>query len=105
MGDAELRIRACRAQKPLGLIVAAAGLLPALVLAQSSSASYQIPRQSIDAGGGRTTSATYSLHGTLGQADAGAPMTSMSYQLRGGFHKATPGTEPIVLFRDGFEQR
>jgi len=72
--------------------------------AQSSSASYQIPRQSIDGGAGRATSATYSLSGTIGQPDAGSTMTSASYTLRGGFHLAAPAAPlPDPLFSDGFE--
>ena len=79
-------------------------LAPALALAQSASASYQIPRQSIDGGAGRATSAAYTLHGTIGQPDAGAIKTSASYTLRGGFHRAAPAAPlPDPLFSDGFE--
>jgi hypothetical protein len=79
-------------------------LAPALALAQSGSASYQIPRQSIDGGAGRATSAAYRLHGTIAQLDAGATMTSASYTLRGGFHRAAPAAPlPDPLFSDGFE--
>jgi hypothetical protein len=79
-------------------------LAPALALAQSGSASYQIPRQSIDGGAGRATSAAYTLHGTIAQPDAGATMTSASYTLRGGFHRAAPAAPlPDPLFSDGFE--
>lgn len=72
--------------------------------AQSSSASYEIPRQSIDGGGGRTSSASHTLHGTIGQPEAGAVASSASYSLRGAFHRAGP-TPPGVdtLFRNGFE--
>lgn len=70
------------------------------VRAQSSSASFQVPRQSIDAGAGRTSSPTYTLHGTLGQPEAAGAATSASYVLRGGFHVATPVDS---IFRNGFE--
>jgi hypothetical protein len=84
----------------LGAVVS----LPGPALAQASSASYQIPRQSIDAGAGRATSAAYTLHGTIGQPEAGATMTSASYTLRGGFHLAAPAAPlPDPLFSDGFE--
>lgn len=75
--------------------------IPTLVLAQAASPSYQIPRQSIDGGAARATSASYTVHGTIGQPDAGAPMTSASYTLRGGFHVAA--ALPDLLFSDGFE--
>jgi hypothetical protein len=75
--------------------------LPLGVHAQSASTTYQVPRQSIDAGAGRASSATYNLNGTIGQPDAGAPMTSPSYQVRGGFHVAAP--LPDRVFGDGFE--
>lgn len=83
---------------------ALAALAPAVTVAQSSSASYQIPRQSIDGGGGRATSTSYTLLGTIGQSDAGPTMTSASYTLRGGFHLAAAAAPlPDPLFSDGFE--
>jgi hypothetical protein len=82
-------------------LVLAAAVLSGAVLAQSSSATYQVPRQSIDGGAGRATSPSYTLNSTIGQPDAGVPMTSASYQLRGGFHVAAP--LPPRIFGDGFE--
>jgi hypothetical protein len=77
---------------------------PGVSLAQSSSASYQIPRQTIDGGAQRSTSASYTLDATIGQPDAGAAMSSASYELRGGFHRAAAtGPLPDPLFSDGFE--
>ena len=82
----------------------AAALLPAAAFGQSSSASYQIPRQSIDGGAGRSASAGYTVNGTVGQPDAGPAMTSASYSLRGGFHLAAPAAPlPDPLFSNGFE--
>jgi hypothetical protein len=79
-------------------------LLPLVALAQSSSASFQVPRQSIDGGAQRATSATYAVVGTLGQPDAGSPAASASYTLNGGFHRAAPnGPLPDPLFANGFE--
>lgn len=78
--------------------------LPGIGLAQSSSSTYAIPRQSIDGGAGRATSASYVVHGTIGQPDAGPTMTSATYIVRGGFHRAAAGTAlPDPLFSDGFE--
>lgn len=92
--------RRCRAT----VAATTALLLPVLAFAQSGSASYQIPRQSIDGGAGRATSATYTLHGTIGQPDASPALTSASYTVRGGFHLAAPAAPlPDPLFSNGFE--
>lgn len=96
----------CNLSRTLAALIAlgAVASLPMPALAQSASASYQIPRQSIDGGGGRATSASYTLHGTIGQPDAGATTTSASYTVRGGFHLAAPAAPlPDPLFSDGFE--
>lgn len=88
------------------LLIAALALAMPVVsaLAQSSSASYQIPRESTDAGAGPASSASFTVHGTIGQPDAGAAMGSASYTLRGGFHIAAPAAPPSdALFADGFE--
>ena len=88
-------------------VVAAAVLLlssPLIAPAQSASASYQVPRQSIDGGAGRSASANYTVNGTIGQPDAGATMTSASYRVRGGFHPAAESeAPPDPLFSNGFE--
>jgi hypothetical protein len=69
-----------------------------------SSASYEVPRQSMDGGAGRSSSASYELHATVGQLDAGAPMSSASFSLRGGFHRAAPAEAlPDLIFANGFE--
>lgn len=87
-----------------GVLAGACLLLPMTTQAQSSSASYQIPRQSIDGGGGRASSASYTLDGTIGQPDVGATMSSASYTVRGGFHLAAPTAPlPDPLFSNGFE--
>ena len=85
------------------LLVAVLACGAVAVHAQSASASFQIPRQSIDAGAGRASSATYTVHGTLGQPDATGVATSATYALRGGFHVevAAPLADPI--FSNGFE--
>lgn len=75
-------------------------LLAAQSLAQSS-ASYQIPRHSIDAGGGQSSSAGFVLNTSIGQPDA-ARASSASFELSGGFQRAS-GSAPDNLFRNGFE--
>ncbi len=99
------RGQACRhnrARAILLILAASASILPlAVSLAQSSSANYEIPRQSTDAGAGQASSASFNLYGTIGQPDAGAAMSSASYRLRGGFHRTPPLLDQ--LFANGFE--
>ena len=75
-------------------------LLAAQSLAQSS-ASYQIPRHSIDAGAGLSSSTSFVLTNSIGQPDA-ARGSSVSFELSGGFQRAS-GSAPDNLFRNGFE--
>ena len=62
-------------------LLAAALLLPAAVNAQS----YSIDWYTIDGGGGTSTGGVYSVSGTIGQPDAGGPMTGGNFSLTGGF--------------------
>jgi hypothetical protein len=79
-------------------------LLAPVALAQSGSASYSVPRESIDAGAGRATSSAYTVHGTLGQSDAAASASSASFSVRGGFHRAGTSAPPTdAVFANGFE--
>ncbi len=61
---------------PLALL-----LLPALALAQSG---YDLSWWTVDGGGGTSSSGSYVLMGTAGQADAGA-LAGGDYALAGGF--------------------
>jgi len=70
---------------------------------QSNSASYQIPRQTIDAGAGRTSSASYTINGSIGQPDAGPGMSSGSFRLTGGFHRSSAGERGDRIFADRFQ--
>jgi hypothetical protein len=97
--DATLRQRAWPRRAPWLL-----ALLAPIALAQSGSASYSLPRESIDAGAGRASSSTYTVHGTLGQPDAAASASSASFTVRGGFHRAGASAPPTdALFANGFE--
>jgi|GEM_PF-725897 len=62
---------------------------------------YAIDWHTTDGGGGTSTGDGYSLRGTIGQPDAGAPMTGGDFSLTGGFWslnaEETP-SEPIMLF-------
>jgi hypothetical protein len=75
-------------------------LIAAQALAQSS-ASYQIPRHSIDGGASLSSSASFALSNSIGQPDAGRA-SSASFALSGGFQRAA-GNPADDLFRNGFE--
>ena len=55
--------------------------LPALAHAQT----YSIDWSKIAGGGGTSTGGVYSVSGTLGQPDAGGPLTNGQYSVTGGF--------------------
>jgi hypothetical protein len=56
-------------------------LVPSLGFAQS----YSIDWYRVSGGGGTSTGGVYSVSGTIGQHDAGGPMTGESFWLAGGF--------------------
>jgi len=61
-------------------------LLAAITLALSASAqSYSIDWYKIAGGGGTSSNGQFTLSGTIGQHDAGGPMTGGNYSLTGGF--------------------
>jgi len=51
----------------------------------SATAQYAIHWSTIDGGGGTSTGGVYSVSGTIGQPDAGGPMTNGQFSLTGGF--------------------
>jgi hypothetical protein len=58
--------------------------LTALV-ARAQAQSYSIDWYKIAGGGGTSTGGAYAVSGTIGQHDAGGPMTGGNYSLTGGF--------------------
>jgi hypothetical protein len=86
-----------------GLLNLMLGLGAALLFAQPASAqSYSIDWYKIAGGGGTSSGGTYQLSGTIGQADAGAPLTGGSYSLTGGFWSlisvvTTPGLPNLTI--------
>ena len=72
-----------------------------LVFAANAFAQYSIDWSTID-GGGASTGGMYSVSGTIGQTDAGAPMRGGNYSLVGGFWLLfavqTPGG-PLLTIR------
>jgi hypothetical protein len=72
-------------------------VIPASLLAQP----YQVNWYKIAGGGGTSTNGQYSLSGTIGQHDAGGPMTGGGYSLTGGFWALyavqTPGAPLLTI--------
>ena len=60
-------------------------LLFALTTAASAQTDYSILWSKIAAGGGTSTGGVYSVSGTIGQPDAGGPLTNGQYSVTGGF--------------------
>src|SRR6478609_2500834 len=50
-----------------------------------SAQQYSIDWHTIDGGGGTSTGGVYSVSGTIGQPDAGGPLTNGQYSVTGGF--------------------
>ena len=66
------------------MMVVAAALMLAGV-GQIHAQNYSIDWFTIDGGGGTSTGGVYSVSGTIGQPDAGGPMTGGNFSLVGGF--------------------
>jgi hypothetical protein len=82
-----------------GKISAVVGLL--LAVFSASAQSYSVDWFKIAGGGGTSTGAVYSVSGTIGQHDAGGPMTGGAYSLTGGFWALsavqTPGAPSLRI--------
>lgn len=70
-----------------------------LIAAGLASAQSSLTRNTIDSGATRMSSTSFTLNGTLGQADA-ADASSASHTLSGGFHRRTLAAG---VFANGFE--
>ena len=80
------------------LLPVAATLLPLAAFAQP----YAIDWHTIDGGGGTSTGGVFTLSGTIGQPDAGGPMTGGNYSLTGGYWALptalqTPGMPTLFI--------
>jgi hypothetical protein len=60
-------------------------ILGAVLLAPAAMAQYSIDWWKVSGGGGTSTGGVYSVSGTIGQHDAGGPMTGGNFSLTGGF--------------------
>jgi hypothetical protein len=85
-------------------------LLLGAVLVFASAASlhgqnYSIDWHKVSGGGGASSNAPYVLSGTIGQYDAGGPMTGGGYSLYGGFWALyalqTPGVPLLTITHSG----
>jgi hypothetical protein len=77
-----------------------------LVSASGARAQYSIDWFKVSGGGGTSTGAVYSVTGTLGQQDAGGPLTGGNFSLTGGFWSlisvaATPGAPILHITHTG----
>jgi hypothetical protein len=75
------------------------------VAATAALAQYSIDWYKVSGGGGTSTSGVYSVSGTIGQPDAGGPMTGGNYSLTGGFWALyavqTPGAPLLTITTAG----
>jgi hypothetical protein len=67
---------------------------------------YSVDWYKIAGGGGTSTGSTYQVSGTIGQHDAGGPMSGGNYSLTGGFWALisvvqTPGAPTLYISRSG----
>jgi len=77
-------------------------LIPTISFAQS----YAIDWYKVAGGGGTSTAGTYQISGTIGQHDAGGPMTGGSFSLAGGFWALisvaqSPGAPTLYIGHSG----
>ena len=66
-------------------ITALAWLVVTITAPPANAQSYSIDWHTIDSGGGTSTGGVYSVSVTIGQPDAGGPMTNGQYSVTGGF--------------------
>ena len=84
----------------LSCLLACACCLPAL------AQQYSIDWHKVAGGGGTSSNGQYTVSGTIGQHDAGGPMTGGNYSLTGGFWALisvvqTPGAPTLYISHSG----
>jgi hypothetical protein len=77
-------------------------LLPFALCLQAWGQAYTVDWSTIDGGGATSTGGVYSASGTIGQPDAGGPMTNGQYSVTGGFWALpilvqTPGSPTLHI--------
>jgi hypothetical protein len=76
-------LSSCRKEHMMKKLILSTLLAVAAVAATAQN--YSIDWFTIDGGGGTSTGGAYFVSGTIGQADAGGPMTNGQYSVTGGF--------------------
>lgn len=79
------------------------GMLMLPIINHASAQSYSIDWFKIAGGGGTSTGGVYQVSGTIGQQDAGGPLTGGNYSLTGGFWSLvavvqTTGAPPLRIY-------
>jgi hypothetical protein len=85
-------------------------MLAFVAAALTAHAHYSIDWFTIDGGGGTSTGGVYCVSGTIGQPDAGGPLTNGQYSVTGGFWGIvapvqTPGAPRLSVERQGANVR
>ncbi len=75
-------------------LVAMVLLLGGSIALAQSSANFDLSRHSISGGGAQSTSASYNLTGSIGQAEGGLGHTSTNFSLIGGFWSGGSSVNP-----------
>ena len=80
----------------------ALGLLMLALTARALAQNYSVDWFTIDGGGGTSTGGVYAVSGTIGQPDAGGPLTNGPYAVTGGFWALpiavpTPGAPTLAI--------
>jgi hypothetical protein len=86
-----------------GLKIILLALALTALVSRAQAQTYSIDWYTIDGGGGTSTGGTYQVSGTIGQPDAGGPMTNGQYAVTGGFWALaavqTPGVPRLWVSR------
>jgi hypothetical protein len=102
----QMKKEECRMQNACSRAVASRlGLFCSIILTSAfclcAQAQYSLDWSTIDGGGGTSTGGVYTVSGTIGQPDAGGPLTGGNYSLTGGFWSLyvvpTPGAPSLSI--------
>lgn len=98
--------RTGRMRVPQWLALSAFFLISNSAISTAYAQQYSIDWYKVSGGGGTSTGATYTVSGTIGQHDAGGPMTGGAYALTGGFWSLlsvvqTPGAPTLYISHSG----
>lgn len=70
-----------------------------MVTVAAAADGYDLSWWTVDGGGGTSSGGDYTLSGTLGQPEAGAPLSAVEYTLTGGFwHGSTTPVAEMKIF-------